>query len=218
MKVRGPSELNSFLSQSLAWRKREIANLSLLIRSLNRPHEEGLLRRCAVLFLYAHFEGFIKEAAESYLELVSRQGLAYERLKTNFVALGARSAIREAGGSNLTRLHMGVVEFLTYNQGNTAKFAYQKAIDTESNVNSRVFSNILDTVGIPMDDFFSTRMFIVDGSLLANRNAIAHGDRIDVDQETYVQLHRLVIELLDYFRDCLENAAVLRDYERNAVV
>ena len=146
--------------------------------------------------------------------MVSRQGLAYERLKSNFVALGARSAIREASGTNLTRVHMGVVEFLTYNQGNTAKFSYQKAIDTESNVNSRVFSNILDTVGIPMDDFFSTRMFLVDGSLLAKRNAIAHGDIIDVDHTTYVQLHRLVIELLDHFRDCLENAAVLRSYER----
>ena len=171
-----------------------------------------------MLFLYAHFEGFTKEAAESYVQLVSRQGLACERLKTNFVALCARSAIREAGGSNLTRLHMGVVEFLTYNQRNTAKFSYDKAIDTESNVNSRVFSNILDTVGIPMDDFFSTRMLLVDGSLLANRNAIAHGERIEVDHETYIQLNQLVIDLLDHFRDCLENAAVLRSYERSAVV
>ena len=127
MKIRGPTELNQFLSQSLAWRKREIANLSLLIKSLNRPHEESLLRRCAVLFLYAHFEGFTKEAAEAYVDLVSRQGLAYNRLKTNFVAIGARSAIREAAGSNLMRLHMGVVEFMTYNQGNTARFGSDKS-------------------------------------------------------------------------------------------
>jgi hypothetical protein len=108
------------------------------------------------------------------------------------------------------------VEFLTYNQRNTAKFPYETAIDTESNINSRVFANILDTLGIQVDDFFSARMFIVDGSLLALRNAIAHGQRIEVDSETYIQLHQLVIELLDHFRDCLENAAVLKDYERNA--
>ena len=214
MKIRGPSELNQFLSQSLAWRKREIANLSILIRSLNRPHEESLLRRCGVLFLYAHFEGFTKESAEAYIELVSRQGLAYERLKTNFVAIGARSAIHEAGGSNLMRLHLRVVEFLTYNQANTAKFSSDKSIDTESNVNSKVFANILDTVGIQIDDYFSLRMLLLDGGLLAKRNAIAHGDKIEVEHDDYIQLHTLVIEMLDHFSNCLQNAAVLKEYER----
>jgi len=214
LKIRGPSELNQFLSQSLAWRKQEIANLNILIKSLNRPHEETLLRRCAVLFLYAHFEGFTKEAAEAYIELVSRQGLAYNRLKTNFVAIGARSSIREAAGSNLMRLHMGVVEFLTYNQANTAKFSSDNSVDTESNVNAKVFANILDTLGIQIDGYFSVRMLLLDGGLLAKRNAIAHGDKIEVKSDDYLQLHRLVIELLDHFRDCLENAAVLKAYER----
>ena len=214
MKIRGPTELNQFLSQSLAWRKQEIANLNIFIKSLNRPHEERLLRRCAVLFLYAHFEGFIKESAEAYIELVSRQGLAYERLKTNFVAIGARSAIREAGSSNLMRLHMGVVEFLTYNQGNKAGFSPDKTIDTESNVSAKVFINILDTVGIHVDDYFSVRMLLLDGGLLAKRNAIAHGEKIEVDHDDYLQLHTLVIELLNHLRDCLENAAVLKAYER----
>jgi hypothetical protein len=214
LKIRGPSELNNFLSQSLAWRKQEIANLNLLIKSLDRPHEETLLRRCAVLFLYAHFEGFTKEAAEAYVDLVSRQGLEYNRLKSNFVAIGARSSIRDAANTNLMRLHIGVVEFLTHNQTNTAKFSSNNSIDTESNVNAKVFANILDTVGIQIDDYFSVRMLLLDGGLLAKRNAIAHGDRIEVNHDDYLQLHRLVIELLDHFRDCLENAAVLKEYER----
>ena len=217
MKVRGPTELNSFVSQCLAWRKHEIANLSLLIKSQTRTHEEALLRRSAVLLLYAHFEGFTKQAAEAYVEMVERQGLAYERLETNFVALGARSSIREAAGSNVIRLHTRVVEFFTYNQGNTAKFSSSTAIDTESNVSSRVFTNILDTVGIAMDDYFAARMLLVDGSLLATRNAIAHGDYVQVDEDTFIQLHQLVIELMDHFRDCLENAAVLKSYQRRTI-
>ena len=182
--------MNNFLSQSLAWRKQEIANLNLLIKSLDRPHEETLLRRCAVLFLYAHFEGFTKEAAEAYVDLVSRQGLEYNRLKSNFVAIGARSSIRDAANTNLMRLHIGVVEFLTHNQTNTAKFSSNNSIDTESNVNAKVFANILDTVGIQIDDYFSVRMLLLDGGLLAKRNAIAHGDRIEVNHDDYLQRKR----------------------------
>ena len=115
---------------------------------------------------------------------------------------------------SLMRLHMGVVDFLTFNQANTAKFSSDNSIDTESNVNAKVFANILDTVGIQIDDYFSVRMLLLDGGLLAKRNAIAHGNRIEVKYEDYLQLHRLVIELLDHFRDCLENAAVLKTYER----
>lgn len=214
MKIRSQTELNQFLSQALAWRKQDISNINRLIESLSREHEASLLRRSAVLFLYAHFEGFTKESAEAYIDFVSRQRLAYERLTTNFVAICARPAIRQAGESNLMRFQTGVVEFLTYNQRNTAKFTSENTIDTESNVNARVFGNILDTVGIPIDDFFSLRMLVLDGGLLAKRNAIAHGEKIDVTEVDYRQLRALVVELLDHFRDCLENAAVLRQFER----
>ncbi len=214
MKIRGPTELTGALDSALAWRKQEITNLRFLIKGARRDHEKMMLIRSAVPILYAHWEGFSKQAGEYYLQLVARQGYAFERLKSNFVALGCKQAIREAGHSNQAQLYLNVIEFATFNQVNQAKFNYEDAIDTESNLNSKVLSNLLTTIGVGCDTFFTSRFLLLDGSLLKSRNEIAHGKRTEVDEQTYDQLHTLVIELTDYLKVQIENAAVNKSYLR----
>lgn len=214
MKIRGLSELNTALSNALAWRKKEITSIFLNIKSQNREHIKQILIRATVPILYAHLEGFTKEAATYYIEFVARQRLLYKDLSTNFLAISCRSAILEIAKTNQTYLHSQFIDFLTYNQSERARIPYSGIINTESNLSSKVIKNILYTIGVPFDSFWQTKALIIDGKLLYYRNKIAHGERQDVDETTYSELHDLVIELINYLKNMVENSAVQKKYKR----
>lgn len=69
-------------------------------------------------------------------------------------------------------------------------------------------------LGLDYDSKWSSRELLIDGSLLKNRNEIAHGTKIHIDEDTYGQLHDLVIDMLNHFREIIEKAAELRSYRK----
>lgn len=214
MKIRGLTELNTALNDALAWRKKEITNIFLNIKSQNREHLKQTLIRATVPILYAHWEGFTKEAATYYIEFVARQKLSYSDLSTNFLAISCRPALMEIAKTNQTYLYNQFIDFLTYNQSERARIPYTGTIDTESNLSSKVLNNILFTIGVPFDDFWQTKSLLIDGKLLYYRNKIAHGERQAVDETTYSELHDLVIESISYIKNMVENIAIQKKYKR----
>ena len=94
-----------------------------------------MLRRMAILVLYAHWEGFAKQAVNTYANLSLGES-NLQNLRSNFVALGG-NAIREAGRSDRMQLYVNVIEFATFNQ-NRAKFPYQGAFSLGTTSSSRV--------------------------------------------------------------------------------
>ena len=99
------------------------------------------------------------------------------------------------------------------NQQEISKIPYDNVIDTGSNLNSEVFINILHQIGLSYDSFYLTKELAIDGALLKKRNAIAHGERLDVTEEEFSELSQLVLELLEYFRNHVENAATTEDFK-----
>jgi hypothetical protein len=99
-----------------------------------------------------------------------------------------------------------------FNQGNPAKF--QRNVSAESNLNSEVLKNILEEIGLVCEPTYALKFTLIDGSLLKNRNDIAHGDEVEVDDPTYTQLHGLVVELLNLTTTAIENAAAQKTYLR----
>lgn len=213
MKIRSPLELIQGLEAALAWRKKEMSALLLLIQGKTREHEKEALRRAAIPIIYAHWEGFTKGAAENYLELVDRQGLRYCDLKTNFVALACRGALTEAAFSSRVHSYSQVIDFLILNQEDRCRVPYRGAVRT-SNLNAEVLRDIFLTVGIHYDNFWLSKEPLLDGSLLRFRNDIAHGTRVPVDQITYEQLHHFVIDISSAFKSLIENAAISKAYLR----
>ena len=59
---------------------------------------------------------------------------------------------------------------------------------------------------------------IIDERLVKNRNSIAHGQGVLIDQDEYDELHEIVIQMLDLFRNHIENAAVRGTYKRTSSV
>ena len=168
--------------------------------------------------LYGHWEAFTKHAAIAYLELVRRQQKPFRELKSNFMAIAVRGTLRSAADAAKSRCaseYLEKFESIVNQFSERVDFSEQAvrdAVSAESNLSSRVLRDVLDTIGIPYDRVFGQKALLIDGSLLENRNRIAHGEPVEIDSVTYVQLHNLVVELINHLKDVVLSRARDREY------
>ena len=211
MPIRAIEQLSRFLADQLSWRKRELTTLKLVL-SKSRQHEQAVFLRAAICLLYAHWEGFIREAATAYISYVATQGLRYRDLAPNFVALGLQSDIKQAGESNSPLLHTVLIVKMTSGQSDNAALSWRDAVDARSNLNSKVLTEILCRVGVD-DTAYRSKKSIIDERLIGNRNRVAHGDQyLGIQPDDYAGLHDDIVQLIERFRDDVENAAVTGTY------
>ena len=209
---RTPNQFVGALERSLAWRKKELTNLKFTVSNAHDQRRPMLLR-AALCLLYAHFEGFIKDAATEYIRFVASQGLLLQDVTTNFVALGFRSYIIVAGSSRRPTLHTDLVDRVLNEQSQPFSPPWVDAVETGSNLDSRRLEDVLRLVGVDPTGYLS-KGHLLDERLLKNRNAIAHGRGMPIGAEDYDELHDVVIFLIDQFRDDLEQAVISSSYLR----
>ena len=212
MTIRSLTQLSDALEEDLAWRKRELTTINFTLDKA-RQHQRGPLLRAGVCLLYAHWEGFVKTAARGYVSYVARQRLQYRHLTSNFVALGLRREIRDAGQSNQPSIHTRLVEKLTSDLSENSNLDWQNSINTGSNLNTERLTEILMLLGLDSTNYLSKGQ-LLDQKLLANRNSVAHGDRVEIDANDYALLHNEIIRLADQFNTDVQNAAATEQYRR----
>ena len=207
MKLRTLDNLQDRLDQEFGWRIKEIAEIKLALKS-SRGLREATLIRAGIPLLYAHWEGFVKSAAEAYIGFIALKRLSLGDLASNFVALAARTYLEELTRSNRTKLHIDAVQFLRTQMASRAELRYNTKINTHSNLNSDVFEDIATTIGIDQARYHSRYNFL-DSSLLARRNSIAHGEHLDLDIDAYSDLSDGVVTLLRWVKTDIQNSASL---------
>jgi hypothetical protein len=207
MKIRTTEELSDRLSEDLAWRKKELSEMKSLIeaKSFSLQKQKALVRS-GVCLLYSHWEGFVKLAANYYLEYVIFQKLTYSELSTNFLALAMKEKLNEAKDTNKPSLYIPVCNFFL-SELNQRCFLPKEAISTASNLSSEILREITDILGIDFS-LYSTKSVLIDIKLLKTRNEVAHGNYLTLDRDEYIELHLEVIGMLDAFRNQIENAAI----------
>ena len=213
MNIRSLYQLTQFLDRQLSWRKRELTALKFSAEHAGENLRNTILR-ASLCLLYAHWEGFIKDAATGYVCFVAQQGLKFRDVAPNLVALGLRTEIQNAGRSNLATFHTDLTQKIMGPQEDDFVPAWDRAIDTQSNLNSKVLREILCVVGVRSDEYLSKGP-VIDERLVKNRNSIAHGQGVSINQQDYNDLHDLVVHMLDLFRNDLETAAETCNYRRN---
>jgi hypothetical protein len=215
-KILTPNDLSDRLSEDLAWRKIELSEIKGLIeRREFELQKNKVLTRSGIAILYAHWEGYIKCAATAYLEFVSMQrNLRYCDLTDNFIAIAMKSRLDEAASTKQATIHNEVIKFLLENMEERIKIPKEGVITTGSNLSSDVLRQILALLGID-DRPYQMKQVLIDEKLLAKRNCIAHGEFLDVDVDSYRELHREVIDMMDLFRDQIENHAVQKLHLRS---
>jgi hypothetical protein len=210
-KLRTISDIQNYLENELGWRTQEIDNLKKIIPNANSIQTRSLLR-AGIPILYAHWEGFVKKSSEAYLNFVTNQGLSYNELKSCFIIFGLKKEIEQLTDTKASIKNIRVTDFLLKELNNKAKLFYKGIINTQSNLNSALFEEIITSIGIDAIPY-KLKYKLIDESLLKRRNQIAHGEYLDIDIQGYRNLSDEVIALIRQYKTDIENSISLESYK-----
>lgn len=88
----------------------------------------------------------------------------------------------------------------------------KRFINTNSNLNYSMFEEIMSIIGI--ENRYTLLKEYIDGVLLKNRNSIAHGERITLNREEFMdvvdRVNNIMINYKDEILDSAENKSFLK--------
>jgi hypothetical protein len=211
-KIRNVEQLYDTLSRELSWRIKELDQVQSLVRlSAGTRLKQDAAIRAGITLMYAHWEGFIKQAATAYLNFVNEQKLDYNQLAVNFVALSMKSRLHLGAQSSKATIFNGVAEFFLTGLHTQATIPWHSVINTKSNLSSSVFKEIVVTLGLDYTHF-ETKENLIDESLLWRRNNIAHGEFLEVGADLFFDLFDEITNMMKLFRNLIDNAATSKAY------
>jgi len=198
------------LDEEMAWRIKEVHQFKTAVERAKGKNIDAHIR-AGIAMLYAHWEGFVKGAANAYVNYVSYRANQNSELKPCFVALGMKNRFTSANASSKSEVVVEAVTYLLDELNRPIRLPRSEAISAESNLSSLVFINITGWIGIDPTPY-STRFTLIDTTLLENRNRIAHGEYLSVNTERFYELTEEILEMLRWFKTDIENAAVRNSF------
>lgn len=198
------------LDEDMAWRIKEVHQFKSAVERAKGKNVDAHIR-AGIAMLYAHWEGFVKGAANAYVNYVSHRANQNSELKPCFVALGMKTKLALANASSKSEVVIDAVTYLLDELNRPIRLPRSEAISAESNLSSLVFLNITGWIGIDPTPY-STRFTLIDTTLLENRNRIAHGEYLSVNAERFHELTDEILEMLRWFKTDIENAVVQNSF------
>ncbi|MGW4478330.1 MAE_28990/MAE_18760 family HEPN-like nuclease [Rhodococcus triatomae] len=195
------------IHRSLAIRKRELTDIRLEIHQSD-PNSTQLawMTRAAVVLSYAHWEGFVKESGSKYIRLIGSQNIRTDRLHISLQAACLSTHFKRAQGSEKVRYLASVLSDIDSRRCSTFSVSPEKVIDTESNLSSTTFKDLVAGLGLEYHDIYDTRQVFIDKTLLFGRNKVAHGELSSYTEAEATERIDGVLILLDTFADQLIDA------------
>ena len=213
MKIRSTSELIQILDNDLSWRR-----LDLLYIKRSVTNSKGITKnsaiRAAIPILYAHWEGFIKVSAAAYATYLSKKRYKFKDLKMSYSGLQAKQHIDKISDikSKIFATSLSLIEIYGIEE-ERVNISLNEYIDRVGNLNHDMFIQIINFFSIEKASYENFKA-LIDVSLLSNRNKIAHGEYLDIDEDRYESLHNDIIALIEKFKSDIENLAISESYLR----
>jgi len=199
------------MDKELSWRIKEIGAFNVASRA--NSDKAKYFTRAGVALLYAHWEGFIKRSSEIYLEYVSSRNLTYRDLKSCFAVFGLKAKLSLLSESRKSKTNVDAFDFVLAGLDSVARINLASAVNTESNLTSKVFESIASAIDIDTDPY-DTKFNLIDEGLVARRNSIAHGEYLSLSGRDFAELVEDVLGLMRAYKTDLENAVSLESYKR----
>lgn len=208
--------LQDRLDKDLSWRKKEISNLFLHIETQVGELRIALIRG-SITLLYAHWEGFIKNASVSYLQCIRDLNLTLNCLKDNFwhISLGQKFSSQQISFRSYSHQKQ-VFEYIQRELKNEQLLVAPKyVIDTKSNLKFEVFQTIAKQIGVDIS-WYETKKNFINTRLLKLRNAIAHGEfsKHEDLREDFRVIKKEIIIFLDTYRDLIITSFEKKEFLR----
>lgn len=219
------------LEDDLRWRQDEVRLLSNSLRGLTKEKDRDRARRAQLVMLYAHVEGYSKIALSTYLKAINdltlnsqdaAEAIAASALADVFHALTHgdpkgkvfKKPLPEDQG---LRTFSRQCEFISdvRNFLNRPVNVPDEAVDTESNLSSKVLRRNLFRLGFAPDRLASYDNDL--NELVYRRHSIAHGIDIDpVARDIYDRLQRAAFHFMDELTLLIVQAIEASEYLRQA--
>jgi hypothetical protein len=220
--VRTLTSLYTLIEEDYAWRITELSNYrSFIIQSKGKSKVSML--RGGVSLLYAHWEGFIKNASDLYYSFVSNQKFKLNELNNSFISIALRSQLENLISSKKLSIHISLIDTFFQKSENVPIFSSSSPIRT-SNLKYEIFEDVCLMLGIDINEFhdrYKRRYdrnikLIIDEDLLNKRNNIAHGNFLLIDEKDFKALYDVVVNGLLYnFKELLMDCAQNKKYLKN---
>lgn len=219
-KLKSVEGLSDFLQSDFAWRRKEINEIRKLLQQNSKtPTLRDSLIRAGITILYAHWEGFVKNAATAYICFVAMQRLRNKDLSANFLAIGLASRFSLTEDLDLDVEHRKIVNFFLEEMEKRSRINWENAITTKSNLTSKTFRHIVEMLDLPYLPAYETKQQIIDRQLLKNRHEAAHGiDFLAIDEDQLIDLFQIFLGagkdtgLLEVFSNQIVTAAMTKQY------
>lgn len=201
--------LTDTIVDSYSWRRKELKIVKDFIPNEKGPKQNASIR-FAIPILYAHWEGFVKNVTEIYLEFVANKYLNHNQLKPQFIAL---SLSKHLAGAEIKNIEdkTKTIQFLTDQLDKKSNILTKNVIQTRSNLKFSVFTEILFLIGIEENDFLQYKSLIDD--LVTFRNNIAHGEYMHIDLQAFENLYEQVEIVMNLLKTKIENSAVTESFK-----
>lgn len=209
--IRTLGQLQDVLDQEMGWRVKEIGAFRIASKA-NDPNRKFFIR-AGLALVYAHWEGFIKSASECYLSFIHSRGHTYRELKSCFAIFGLKRKLETLSISKQAKSNIEAFDFILNEIEKPARMRMSSAINTESNLTSKVFSNIANSLDINIENYV-TKFNLIDESLVSRRNKIAHGEYLDLRGNEFDELADEILQLMRGYKIDLQNAASMKSYIR----
>lgn len=213
MKFNTEEKLIDYLGENKQRRKRELISIrqELISKGKSSPMH---IKRAAILFSYAHWEGFVKDAARCYVAFVSYKSKPFNSLASNFQAIACRQQLlKAANATKRVAPHIELLNMITLEGDTSFALDATVAVNTESNLKFDVFKNICDSIGVLTKEWDVDRKFMDE--LYENRCSVAHGEFFTPEIEYCTEVLDFVLCWIEDFSTQIENKTVLKEYLRD---
>lgn len=216
MKINDLNDLNDKLDSEISWRKKELSFIKENIHLTEGFKKETMLR-AGIPLLYAHWEGFIKNAATFYLCYVSGLKIKYSELTNNFLAISLKNKIdQNLIKPNKNSLHTEIINIILESMNSESSIPYKDKIDTKQNLNSQAFKEIMSVLNFDINSY-ELNFNLLDSKLLNMRNQIAHGHilkAISLDESTYFEIYKKIIDMMEKFKEQIYTNSIKEHYKK----
>jgi hypothetical protein len=214
MKVRSQEELLRQLDRQSSRRKRELIMLRESLET-SEGDRQTLNARTSIVMAYAHWEGFVKDAAQAYLIYVANSTRPFCDFTLPFQAIACRREILSASrATKKIQPHIDVVRRVFDKAEEIVSIPSSRIIDTESNLNGEVFKNIYKTVGLQNIENWGRGKLAKMGDICKDRCDIAHGQLVQPRPNVAREALDFVLDSIDQFSSDVKDAALEQSHLR----
>lgn len=216
-------KLQEKLDRSASYRKKEISNLTLQIQTVEGDVKKTMLR-AAVLMLYAHFEGFSKEAVKLFIKHLNSQNIPVNNMQHHLQTLFYTKKILLIKNSTRKQTYNELIEDVLLRNEDSFYVNHdaKDIISTESNLKFEVLKDLLFIIGIQTEQFqlisdrennsIHTKREFIDREILGVRNSIAHGEGTMVTPEQFEEIKSFVVDYIDSLKEFIMQTSERRSY------